>query len=348
MSKHKKILFILIAIWVCACVEPFETLSENSLDKLVVDATLTDEDIQQKISIHQSVAKEDIVFREPIANLKVDILVNQKELISLIHQGEGVYALPENFRAKSGNSYKLIFQKPNGTKYESTEQIMPKGIKIERLYDEFVVDGIDRESIKVHVNNLYVDFQDPANEQNYYTWSWTLWERQFVCHTEFSVDYYCRQNCWEILRNDTWNIFSDVYSNGKTVYNKLVAQIPYYQYGGALVEIKQLAISGEAYRFLKTLSEQTERTGTLVDTPPAAIVGNVRNLSKPEEPVVGFFMVGSASTINYWLNRENAQGKANPVGLLLGRKPNPNRFGATAECVEGPTRTPQKPFWWQE
>lgn len=347
MLKHKQILFTLLTIWVCACVEPFETFSENSLNKLVVDATLTDEDIPQKISIHKSVSKDDIVFREPIANLKVDILVNRKEMISLTHQAEGIYALPENFRAKSGDSYKLIFQKPDGTKYESTEQIMPKGIKIDRVYDEFVVDGIDNGTKDIPSNNLYVDFQDPANEQNYYTWSWTLWERQFVCHTEFSVDYYCRQNCWEILRNDTWNIFSDSYSNGKPVLNKLVAQIPYYNYDGALVEIKQLAISEEAYRFLKILSEQTERTGTLVDTPPAAIIGNVRNLTKTDEPVAGFFMVGSASTIKYWLNRENAQGKINPIGLL-GRKPNPNRFGATSECIEGPTRTQQKPQWWRE
>lgn len=169
MSKHKQILFTLLTIWACACVEPFETHSKNSLNKLVVDATLTDEDIQQKISIHQSVAKEDIVFREPIINLKVDILVNQKEMIPLTHQGKGIYALPENFRAKSGDPYQLIFQKPDGTKYESTEQIMPKGIKVDRLHDEFVADGINRESGKVPSNNLYVDFQDPANEQNYYT-----------------------------------------------------------------------------------------------------------------------------------------------------------------------------------
>lgn len=347
MIKHKQIIFLLLAIWACACVEPFETLSENSLNKLVVDATLTDEDTPQKISIHKSITNGEIAFKEPIDNLKVEILVNLKEKVSLTHQGEGVYALPENFRAKSGNSYQLFFQKSDGTKYESTEQIMPRGTKVDRLYDTFATDGIDNGTTKIPANNLYVDFQDPANEQNYYTWSWTLWERQFICHTEFSVDYYCRQNCWEILRNDTWNIFSDIYSNGKPVLNKLVAQIPYYNYDGALVEIKQLAISGEAYRFLKTLSEQTERTGTLVDTPPAAIVGNVRNLSNPDEPVVGFFMVGSASTINYWLSRENAQGKVNPIGLL-GRKPNPNRFGATSECVEGPTRTPQKPLWWRE
>lgn len=347
MPKQKQIFFILLTLWAYACVEPFETISENSLDKLLVEATLTDEDIQQKISIYRSVAKGEIAFKEPIVNLKVEVRVNNKQTILLTHQGEGIYALPENFRAKSGDSYKLIFQKPDGTRYESTEQQMPKTTKIDKIYDIFVPDGIVKETTKIPCNNLYVDFQDPANEQNYYTWSWTLWERQFICHTEFSVDYYCRQNCWEVLRNDTWNIFSDIYSNGKPIYNKLVAQIPYYQHRGALVEIKQLAISAEAYRFLKILSEQTERTGTLVDTPPAAIIGNVKNLTNPSEPIVGFFMVGSVNTIHYWLNRENAQDRATPVGLL-GRKPNPNSFGATATCIEGPTRTPQKPFWWKE
>jgi hypothetical protein len=337
-------MFVLV-LWFSSCVEPFETITESSLHTIVVDAMLTDEDIPQKISILTSSTKSETAYNEAIPNLKVAVLVNGKESISLTDNGEGVYSFPPTFRAKAGNSYQLFFQKKDGTKYQSNEQVIPNTPSIDKIYDEFQPNGIQKGLTKIPANYLYIDFKDSADEQNYYTWTWTLWERQFVCHTEYSVDYYCSQNCWEILHNENLNIFSDIYSNGKPVFGKLIAQIPYYQASGSLIEVKQIAIPAEGYRFLKILSEQTEKTGTLVDTPPAAIIGNIRNFTNPKELIAGFFMVGSANTIKYWLNRENAKGKASPVGLL-GRKTNPNLFNSTFACIEGPNRTPIKPRGW--
>lgn len=341
----KKITFILVLCWLAACVEPFKTLSGKSLEKLVIEATLTDEDIPQKIRISKSIDKDDVSFSEGVDDLQVKLIVNQKESFLFEAVGNGFYLLPSSFRAKAGNIYQLIFQKTDGTKYQSNEQIMPQPIGKSKFHDLFSSRGIEQGGKQIPSNDVYADFQDSPTEKNYYTWSWKLWERQFVCHTEYSVDYYCNQNCWEIIQNPTWNIYSDEYSNGKLVSNKLIAQIPYYQTLGALLEIKQLSITEDAYKFLKMLVDQAERTGTLVDTPPAAIIGNVKNLTKKEEPVAGFFMVGSANTVNYWLDRKNVPINISPIGLL-GRKPNPNNFGATFACIEGPTRTPQKPKGW--
>jgi hypothetical protein len=347
MFKWRKIFLFAMALWACSCVEPFETITESSLKILVVDGILTNEDAQQKIKIQTTVHENETIYNAEIPNLKVELVVNGKESILLTNQGEGTYALPTNFRAKTGDSYKLKFQKTDGTKYESNEQIMPNTPQIDKIYDEFEVNGIEKGTAKIPTNYMYVDFKDPIEQQNYYLWTWTLWERQFVCKTEYNYDYYCNQNCWEILHNEDWNIFSDIYSNGKPILGKLVAKIPYYQMAGSLFEIKQLGINQETYRFLKLITDQTDRTGTLVDTPPAAIVGNVKNLTNPSEQITGFFIVASSSTVKYWLNRENAVGKAQPVGLL-GRKTNPTTNNATYVCIEGLNRTPTKPRGWIE
>lgn len=330
---------------VCSCVSLYEVNPQATLKILVIDAMISDEDIEQKIRIRESVNTIDLNYYENTPLSNVEIIVNKEEVLKLTSEGDGYYALPKDFRAKVGDSYKLVFLKTDGTKYESNEQKMQKTPKIDKFYDEFLVDDLEKDNKKVPANYVYIDFNDPKDETNYYYWTWKLWERQVVCGTEYSVDYYCRQNCWEILYSNQLNIFSDIYTNGNPIERKVVAQIPFYQLSGALLEIKQYCVTAEAYRFLKLLSLQADRTGTLVDTPPAALIGNVKNISNPTEQVAGFFMVGGNITIKYWLNRQNADGKASPIGLL-GRKSNPNNFGLTYPCVESPNRTPIKPRGW--
>lgn len=157
---------------------------------------------------------------------------------------------------------------------------------------------------------------------------------------------YCNQDCWEILSNDDIDIFSDVYTNGKPIVGKLAAEIPYYQTNGALIEIKQQRISYDSYQFLKLLKNQVQNTGTLVDTPPEALVVNIRNLTNPDEKVAGAFMVASVSSVKYWISREDANGKASPIGLL-GRKPLTSPAGVLMPCIASRTRTPIKPNGWR-
>ncbi len=127
---------------------------------------------------------------------------------------------------------------------------------------------------------------------------------------------------------------------------KLAAEIPYYQTNGALIEIKQQRISYDSYQFLKLLKNQVQNTGTLVDTPPEALVVNIRNLTNPDEKVAGAFMVASVSSVKYWISREDANGKASPIGLL-GRKPLTSPAGVLMPCIASRTRTPIKPNGWR-
>lgn len=341
-------LIITLALCVCTCVSPYDVRVNKTLQILTVEGTLTDEGTEQKIQIAQSNFVKDALYKTLIKDLKVELLVNRKDKIQLIEQKEGFYALPSTFRGKNGDTYQLLFQKSDGTKYESSEEIMKAVPKIDTIYDEFVVSGVLRGDKRVPTNNIYIDYQDTPNERNYYLFSWTLWERQYICASTGNYDLYCNQDCWEILSNDDIDIFSDIYTNGKPVKGKLAAEIPYYQTNGALIEIKQQRISYDGYQFLKLLKDQVQNTGTLVDTPPEALVGNIRNLTNPDEKVAGVFMVASVSSTKYWISREKANANSNvsPIGLL-GRKPIIGPGGATTGCSASRNRTPIKPNGWR-
>ncbi len=373
--KKITLLTIALGLWVCSCVEPFEQNIRSTLRILTIDATLTDTEDAQTISISESVNANGTASSQPVLKAKVEIIVGGSERISLTEKGQGVYALPTSFRLKTGVNYKLAFSKADGTQYESSEDQVSKVPEIIGVHDEFKVDGIERgTNLFDPANYIYLDTQDPANEKNNYLWSWTLWERQSVCATCYggryfltpiparcreerafagqTLDYFCQGNCWEIFRSKDLNVFTDIFSNGQPINNRLIAQIPYYNVKGALIEIKQQSVSPAAYRYLKLLADQVQNNGSLVDTPPAAIIGNIKNLSNPNETVAGFFMVTSMRTVRYWIDRKGAEGKNIRTVSLLDHPLNPEPSGDDttrppfAQCVSSQTRTPSTPKGW--
>jgi hypothetical protein len=346
MYKCSKIFTLILALLTGACVMPFELNIQSQKKYMVVEATLTDVDSEQTINIHETHNLEKDTYNIPTLNLKVEVITNGSEIINTTEKGNGNYALPFAFRIKPGITYKLRITKPDGTIYESSEEKTTQVPAIDRIFDEFEAEGIEHEPMDIPANYIYLDFGDNPATKDYYMWSWKLWERQYFCYTNY-YDFYCDSKCWEILFNKDFNVSSDTYSNGRTIYGQLIGKIPYYSFNGALIEIKQQAVSEQVYQYFRLVSQQQQNTGTLVDTPPAAIVGNIRNIKDATEPVAGVFSVASTFKQKYWLNRENGIGKAIPISLF-GRTPQPAPNSRPYPCVEGPGRTPRQPEGWVE
>lgn len=375
INKKITLFTVAIGLWVCSCVEPFNLNLKSDLKILTVDATLTDTADEQVITLTETVNSNGSAYSLPLLKATAEILVNGTEKISFIEKGLGVYALPSTFKLKAGTTYKLFFSKADGTKYESGDDKVATVPEIIRVHDEFNIKGIEKGVNTFDpANFIYLDTQDPANDKNNYLWSWRLWEKQSVCATCYNgryflsptparcreeraftgqnFDYFCPGDCWEILYNKDLNVFSDIYSNGNPITNRLIAKIPLYNIKGALIEIKQQSISPDAYRYFKLLADQVQNNGSLVDTPPAAIIGNIKNVNNPEEAIAGYFMVTSVRTVRYWIDRKDALGKnINPIGLLdhpLNPEPQGNDTTRPpfAQCISGLNRTPNKPNGW--
>jgi hypothetical protein len=213
-----------------------------------------------------------------------------------------------------------------------------------------------------------VDFDDPANEVNYYYWQTRLFEFQPICLTcvnsqinSFTgecfssmpsspssiYDYQCDRDCWDILGDNRITAFSDVFINGNQVRGLLVRQVPFYNDGGALLELSQFNLSAGAFRYFELLKRQVEVSGTFVDSPPVPPVGNIRNVDNPRELVTGYFGAGGKNTQRLWINR---RGFPSPLVVsLLGRdvRPAPRFEFVKAPCRASSTRTPIKPTGWQ-
>ncbi|WP_317166035.1 DUF4249 domain-containing protein [Spirosoma arboris] len=201
----------------------------------------------------------------------------------------------------------------------------------------------------------------------------------FSSPSYFVLDYPCRTQCWEIIHSYALNLFNDQYVNGGQILSRNIGQVPFYTHNPALIEIRQASLTSDAYRFLTLFQQQTQNTGGLADTPPAALVGNVHNVANAQEKVVGYFTAGAVSSIRYWLDKKDASGI--PLGgvddegkivpgdkelfFALNRrlpKPEPQTSveysigfaivgggsrPPSALCVPSDTKTPLKPDGWR-
>ncbi|HAC25122.1 MAG TPA: hypothetical protein DCE81_09420, partial [Cytophagales bacterium] len=147
-----------------------------------------------------------------------------------------------------------------GNTYQAQESLV-RVTDIDSLYQQFEAENTFEDGgIKVAI-----DFSDPANETNYYFWE-LLEEGQNV----IKADPGNSQNI----------ISSDRFFNGMQVIGYFPNEEKVFE-PGAEVTLRQIGISRSQYDFLFQLFEQTGQTGQLIDVPPAAIRGNVVNLTDP-------------------------------------------------------------------
>jgi hypothetical protein len=225
-------------------------------------------------------------------------------------------------------------------------------------------------------NELYEDcFTPPPGTAS--------WDAPTVPGKYWYYDYTCRTPCWEIIYGYDIQVFDDAYTNGGVISKQRVAQIPFYDYQSGLVDVRQLSLTTDAYRYYKLFADQTQNTAGLADTPPTALGGNVHQVDNQRATVVGYFTASAVSLTHYWLDRKDTQGLAygatDPEGphpnvgddlffALNQRRPYPEPpppyqgerespkvkiwpntdRPPTAPCLQSDNKTPYKPEGWRD
>ena len=383
MNHFFKISTILLFLMsVQACVSPYDVRYSLAADLLTVEGFVTDAS-GTTVSIRLSRSEQVSVYSEPVKGCIVEILAGNGSKINLKENQPGFYSTPDGFQGVAGETYQLRFRTVEGKTYESSVEKIALAPAIKKVYQEFNAKGqLDKlgEKVLFSTFDIFVDFDDPADQKNSYLWQWQLFEKQEACitcqegyldsqtlkcvgaSTRFTIyptyDYRCKGNCWDLFYSSDINILSDVYANGRTIAARRVAQVPYYSESGSLIEIQQYAISNAAFQYYSLLRDQTQTTGTLADTPPAPIVGNVKNTGDKGEIVVGYFGAAGIKKARYWVERAGFGNKGGIRTYLLGRPsnfepespPRPPTFEIRPPlfpCVTTRNRSPLLPEGWR-
>ena len=161
-----------------------------------------------------------------------------------------------------------------GQEYVSTESTM-SGVSIDSI---FFAPG---NGFRGPADGLRatIALQDPPGVRNFYLWD------QFV-------------NGVRLVSPDSESysrvVASDEFNEGEYVpefqpYDGRVVT------SGQLVQIRQVSISPQAYRFYTALSEQSLNDGSPFGVPASSLRGNIANLTSPANVALGYFIVAEVT-----------------------------------------------------
>jgi hypothetical protein len=180
---------------------------------------------------------------------------------------------------------------------------------------------IDSVNYVVHPNglNVYVNTHDPKNNTHYYRWeyqeTWIIYSyfESFFKDTGDTVIArdFVDDNIYQCWKSDTSsNILlgsSAKLSSDVIAANQLIA-IPDTSekfLSGYSINVKQYALTSDAFNFWTNLQKNTQNIGSIFDTQPSEIQGNIHNVSNPGEPVIGYVSVGSTAVTRIFIHRRD-------------------------------------------
>lgn len=204
--------------------------------------------------------------------------------------------------------YRLRVKTSNGKTYLSD------------LADVKITPPIDSVGYTVKNNGIqvYASTHDDTNNSRYYLYNYAeAWQ--------FNAKYYSSyySNGSTTLPRTPANLVSSCYAETATAnifLNSTAAltQDVAYQFPLIFIEgtserisvkytilVTQTVLTKEAYTFWENLKKSTETLGSIFDTQPSQLIGNIHNIADPTEPVIGYISVGTSQSKRIYINKKD-------------------------------------------
>lgn len=282
-----------LVFFLSGCIEPI-TFEEQGVNYLVVDGFISNEQKAHRIWLSRAAAYagEDVSL---VPNAEVYISDDLGNRTPLEPGNSGYYATPAQFAGVAGRSYTLHITTPEGEEYVSEPQTLQIQGSLDSVYYGLSTREYLRENNTISQQEgieYFIDYTLPADSPTYLLWGW---EATYLVKTPFPdpagdipTECYISENSSNFIKV----VNSADLSSRQVVKDEFLFVVPdnkyWYTYS---LNVKQYTISREVFGFFHAIEKQQENSGTIFDPTPARISGNIRNVNKPEEKVLGYFGV---------------------------------------------------------
>jgi Domain of unknown function (DUF4249) len=331
-----KNLFILILLitGTCSCISPYDFTLENNPAFLLVDGQIYDQD-SSAIRLYYTNQK----FQDPdnilVEDAKVSVIENGNKRINFVFDGLRKKYKPENktFVGCNNCTYQLNIVLANGKEYISTIDTIKNPDQYEQIYDvynpttrKFEVYGNlkTKNGSNLYYQTYFINYKKALICAQYNGCSnYELIPNAYLpcpgflksCKGGFPSQFPCEPGitrCWNFKRQRYYSIFGDnILGIGSKRVHKLL-EVPMTDYDRYYVEVYQNYITADAYKYMKNLEENGQRSGTLVDPIPPIITGNVFLKGNENQRMLGYFQVSGQQKYGYYVDRTKA-----PTGVIL-------------------------------
>lgn len=306
MMRMKKLFIVSLLLMALACREKYiPQLNEPPTGYLVVEGFINSGNGPTSISISRStkISSAATIVKETGALVRVENKNNTTNF-PLAETSAGTYTHPQ-IVLNNAEQYRVYIRTAAGKEYVSDYSTVRKTPDIDSV-------SWNRENGGVQI---YANTHDNTNNTKFYQFKYDeTWEFSSTFATMLKVyndrfgnphhvGYRDSSNpvydpkvlrCWKtniptnILINTTEKLSNDVVALYPLTYIEPASWKLGILYS---INLKQYAISRQAFRFLEQMRKNTEQLGSIFDAQPSDNNGNLHCLSNPAEPVIGFVEV---------------------------------------------------------
>jgi len=297
-----KCLIMFVFCTFLGCRKPYNPPAINAPNGfLVVEGAINPGSDSTSITLSRTVNISSNVTINPVTGAIVNVLRDDNVAYPLTEAGNGTYTSP-GLNLDNSYQYKLSIKTSDGKQYQSD----PEPVLITPPIDSVGYNIVAGPNTGVQV---YANTHDPTGKIQYYRWDYTEnWEFS----AEFPSQYiaiggviFRRTQAQLVSPCYTSEISSDiVLGSSAKLSQALIYQSPITFIASTSeklenryrIQVRQYALSSDAYNFWVNLKKNTEQLGSIFDAEPSQAPGNIHCITNPTEPVVGYISVCTVTT----------------------------------------------------
>jgi hypothetical protein len=315
-------LFLLPALSLVSCITQFEPeIAPHDLNKLVVSGLVTDNGTEQTVNISRAISLSEY-NQKAVAGCTVIISDDKGHEFPMTDAFDGNYHCRiDPIFVTQGSSFKVDIVTPDGDNIASDFDFFSTSPGVDSIY--YIIQALPTGDPTKFINGIqfYVDLKgDNTNSRFFRFEPVETWEY----HVEYAVEWYYRGGsepkhvwppdstnlvCWRT--NVPKNVFS-VSTKDFTENKSSLVPLHFvdntssrFLYGYSL-QVNQYALSEEAYNYWTQLRINSSSEGGLYEKQPLATKGNLRNLTHPDQEVLGFFGVSAVTSRRIFINKDQS------------------------------------------
>ncbi|MFC3879429.1 DUF4249 domain-containing protein [Algoriphagus namhaensis] len=349
-------LFILLA----GCIDQIEFPLNLGDEKLIVSGQLNNLSEPQYVYLSETTSKDrEPIFTNgffttndlprPVSGAQVRLVSDQNRSWVYQEVENGTYELRGFEGIEAGVAYHIEINAGNRS-YASLPEVMPEVIGEDEISYSFDR-GIFQGSPETAFISIQTEVTLPEQRDGYYL-RWDVEEAYYWNLTFFPNPFNkAPPDCYVFGFADPERITllnGDLLNRPGGKSSQIIAErvIDQSFLSRHYFNVRQLSTTQEAYEYWRKVRELVNNTGSVFDSPPAPISGNIRNERDPNEVVLGYFEVVNAKVTRIYTTRADVPFFISEVCTYSPERPI-NDYPATClRCSEFKNSTEATPDWW--
>lgn len=289
------------------CKDPYEPgLRPADYGMLVVEGHLAQGDTTT-ITLSRATPLTDTVVFRPEMRARLTVEGKDNSVFNLSEKGGGRY---QSFLhgLQTGREYRLRIRTATGREYLSEYVAVKHNPPIDSLSWREGLEGV----------HIYASTHDPSNSARYYRWEYDeTWEIRSNFRSAWKLANPTTvvprklpeediSVCWKsqpstsIVLGSSARLADDVISEQPLLLIPSAHEKLAFRYS---ILVRQYALSREGYEYLELMKKNSESLGSIFDPQPSESKGNIRSVSDPEEPVIGFLTASAVQQKRMFIAR---------------------------------------------